>query len=107
MKQPHSAAQKRRGLVDASTERLARTSLPTFPPDPWAGDTKKIRRGGRPRRVGRGSASEALICRARLGRAPGYTSSLRAPINVRSRSASRAVSNGFLNVSLMLERSKL
>ena len=36
-----------------------------------------------------------------------YTSSLRAPIRVRSRSAKRAASNGFLNVSLMDERSKL
>ncbi len=35
------------------------------------------------------------------------TSSFFAPINVRIRSASNAASNGFLNVSLMLERSKL
>ena len=36
-----------------------------------------------------------------------YTSSLRAPISVRSRSASSSASNGFLNVSLIAERSKL
>ena len=36
-----------------------------------------------------------------------YTSSFFAPIRVRRRSAKRAASNGFLNVSLMLERSKL
>jgi len=35
------------------------------------------------------------------------TSSFLAPMRVRSRSAKRAASNGFLNVSLMLERSKL
>ena len=36
-----------------------------------------------------------------------YTSSFLAPISVRKRSASNAASNGFLKVSLMLERSKL
>lgn len=35
------------------------------------------------------------------------TNSFLAPIKVRSRSARRFASNGFLNVSLMLERSKL
>lgn len=36
-----------------------------------------------------------------------YTNSFFAPIRVRNRSANKAASNGFLNVSLMLERSKL
>ena len=53
---------------------------------------------------------------ARAGAAPAngalstlafYTSSFLAPIRVRKRSANRLASNGFLNVSLMLERSKL
>jgi hypothetical protein len=40
-------------------------------------------------------------------RTESYTSSFLAPISVRNRSASNAASNGFLKVSLMLERSKL
>lgn len=60
----------------------------------------------------RGSIRDGL-CKFRSGgirnraRSRRYTSSFLAPIRVRSRSANRLASNGFLNVSLMLERSKL
>lgn len=55
-----------------------------------------------------GSASRVLVVRIRLRRSGELqTSSFFAPIRVRSRSANSAASNGFLNVSLMLERSKL
>lgn len=87
---------------------------------------KNLKRDGRKGRVGRAEGGE-IIRRGGLGRdglfkpanrcwttwvasPPGdapQTSSFFAPINVRSRSAKRAASNGFLNVSLMLDRSKL
>src|SRR5262245_43968619 len=56
-----------------------------------------------PRRVVRSGEQEHET----LKRGEFYTNSLREPISVRNRSASNAASNGFLNVSLMLERSKL
>src|SRR3954471_9733026 len=61
---------------------------------------KKSRRGGL-------SATAWFRNRRFEGKQLDQTSSLRAPISVRNRSASKAASNGFLNVSLMLERSKL
>lgn len=68
---------------------------------------KIIRRGGLDRDglfepANRGGLHERGV----LEDAP-QTSSFLAPIKVRSRSANSAASNGFLNVSLMLDRSKL
>src|SRR5438105_4657472 len=55
----------------------------------------------------RGGLSATGNSLKRRSKSLAYTSSLRAPIKVRRRSASRATSNGFLNVSLIVERSKL
>lgn len=73
---------------------------------------------GKPPRWGEGQEIKQSALRGHSGRIAvggegevrrvrGYTSSFFAPISVRSRSASKRASNGFLNVSLMLERSKL
>jgi len=100
------SAEKKMGRKGRLREKAARLLRPTRSAAP-----SMLARENYP---SRGSCRDGLFEPAIHGRrgAPlegdlPQTSSFLAPIKVRSRSAKRAASNGFLKVSLMLERSKL